>query len=405
MARTQAFTAELASLLLGMEVAGIGNSAGTLSTTTVRSGLRALRVAGLVSGQTVGVRVHFAAVAGNGPFYPRAYLRVATPPSAENTIIELNDTSDFATPIVRVTLDNSRVLRLYDEDAQITGTTTLSADTWHRIELLFDRTPAAGSQIVRAYVDGIEFAGAATRDLSAGVFVLGFGGNLLLESQTAGEWFFDDVAINNGSGSSQNSFPGEGEEIMLRPSEAGDNADWTRGGTDSGANWSQVEELPPNDVTDYNQSNTAAQIDDYNLEATSAELASDDVINCVQVGVRVAVSSATGSDPDIVLRIKASSGGTVEESAALDVSNVNWRTNNSTDLLYLLTLYDLPGASTAGYTKADLDTTQIGVREAVTDTHFALISAMWLLVDHKPAPAAKAPPPFQQHTLRQWRTN
>lgn len=390
MARLWSCGFELNSLTNNVEV-GTVMGAPTISTTTVRSGTYAMRISSLSSGVAMGFRLNFATAAGNGPYFFRVYLRIATLPSAEMTIIQLNDTDATTTPVVRITLDNSGLLALFDEDGQIgSDSSALSTNTWYRIEIEVDRTPAAGSQVVRARIDGTEFAGSATRDLSAGFLTYNVGGNLNSEAQTVGDWFYDDLAVNDNTGSFQTTYPGEGEIIHLRPNAAGDNNAWTRGGTDSGANWSQTSEVTPNDATDYVESNTSGQIDDYNLDATPAALESTDTINVVQVGCRAAVSDATGADPDFVLRIKDSSGGTVEESTSLDVNSVTWASPvplpNTPARLSKLTLYDLPGASTTAWTKATLDTAQIGIRESVADAHFARVSTIWLLVDHKPGP-------------------
>ena len=397
MARINAFTAELNSAAAGMEVTNASNF--TIQSTTVRSGGFAGRTNGLVSGAARGAAVQFIAAAGNGPFFARWYLNITTLPSAENRILGFNDTAALTATDVWITLDNGGLLRLYDEDGVIgSPSSALNTGTWYRIEIQVDRTPAAGSQVVRALLNGTEFAGSATRNLSVGFLIIVMGGNLASEAQTTGQWEWDDIAINNNVGSFHNSYPGEGEQIFLRPNATGDLATWARGGADSGSNFGQTDEVTPNDATDLvlentNNADPALCSDMYNLEATPAALASDDVINLVAVGFRCAVDVATGADPDMVLRIEASSGGTVEESAAIDVNNTAWRTNNNGSLLnYLLTLYDLPGASTTAWTKATLDTTQIGVRLSVTDTHNAQVTALWLLVDHKPAAAAAGNP-------------
>lgn len=365
------------------------NGTPTISSTTFRSGAYALQAGSLSAGVAKGIRNQFASAAGNGPYFFRIYLRIATLPIIETSIVQLNDSNNFATPIVRISLDSGGLLALFDEDGQIgSDSSALSTNTWYRIEIEFDRTGAAGAHIVKARIDGTEFAAATNRNLSAGIQSFNVGADLTDEVDITCDLFFDDLAVNDNTGSFQNSYPGEGEIIHLRPNAAGDNAAWTRGGADSGANWSQTSEVTPNDATDYVQSNTSGQIDDYNLDATPAALESTDTINVVQVGCRAAVSDATSADPDIVLRIKDSSGGTVEESASLDCNSVTWASPAPLPAIppftYKMTLYDLPGASTTPWTKATLDTAQIGVREAVTDTHFARVSTLWLLVDHKP---------------------
>jgi hypothetical protein len=154
--------------------------------------------------------------------------------------------------------------------------------------------------------------------------------------------------------------------------------------------YTMIDEVTPDDGTTM-IGESATDTFDVNLSATPAALASDDTINCVQVGVRFSVSSAAGTQPTVVLRIKASASGTTEESSAITFSSTSWFTNAiAAPRNYQLTLYDLPGASTTVWTKTDLDAAQIGARTTNDPTGTAQISTMWLLVDHKPA-AAGAP--------------
>ena len=393
MARTALVPFELNATDAGYEVTnetGAPNRP-TISSATKRSGAYSLRISSLPSGAAKGIQYQFA---NNASFlarwFPRTYLCIATLPSAENTIIELNDAAAFTTPVVKVTLDNTGVLRLYDEDGVIgSPSSALTADgtTWYWIDFEFYAVSGSATGVVRCRLDGTEFAGATDRNLSVGINNLCLGGNLLLEAQTTGEWFFDDVAVNDPQGSFQNSYPYASNIIRLKPDSAGDNNAWARGGTDSGANWSQTDEITPDDATDYVASGTLNQVDDYNVEATPAALDSGATINVVVVGCRNTLSSATGGDPRVVLRIKASASGTVEESSELAKNNVVWNTNNdgTKPSNYLLTLYDLPGASTTAWTKSTLDTMQIGARISVDDSDQVLISTLWALVDYTPS--------------------
>jgi hypothetical protein len=307
------------------------------------------------------------------------YYRVATMPSAENTIIGLSP--DTTTWTARITIDNGGVLRLYDEDGQITGTTTLSVDTWYSIELQFDKSPSAGSHVVSARVDGTQFAGASDRNLSTGVHVLFVGGNLSAEAQTTGNWYFDDIAINDSTGSFQNSWPGEGSLVHLRPNAAGDNTQWINA-------YTEIDEVTPNDGADIIRSNTTNQITDVNVDATPAAIGASDTINAVAVGFRFHGESSS-ANPTAVVRIKASSGGTVEESSTITPVSTTWFTNALTyPRNYGFTLYDLPGGSTTAWTKSTLDTAQIGARITSGNTNNFDFSTMWLLVDYAPAGAA-----------------
>lgn len=353
----------------------------TISSTVFRSGAYSLQVTSLSSGTSKGLRYTFQSSASDGPFYFRIYFRVDTLPSAANTFWTLNNGT------VGLKLNSTGTLQLFDEDSDIgTASSILSTGSQYRIEILVDRTPAVGRHVITARLDGNEFATSSARTLSTGVSTMQCGGNILGESQTTGNWFFDDIAINDSTGSFQNSWPGEGEIIHLRPNAAGDNAGWTDG---TGSTFAEIDEVTPDDVTTYLDSNSNGEVADYNIDDTPAALASDDAINVVQVGVRYR-NQGTSAGNTFKLRIKASAGGTLEESAQIALTtNTTWHTNaNAVPRNYVFTLYDLPGASTTPWAKANLDAAQIGVNhDSGTGTSDPNVSTLWLLVDHKPAGA------------------
>ena len=385
MARLWASGFELNTATAGKEWSEGGS--GGIVTDPVRSGTYAFKAdVNAVSG-VVSVKQQYLASEATSRNFFRFYFRVSVLPSAEHRIAAWNDSnSGISSPSVYVTIDNSGVLRLYDEDGQITGTTNLSIDTWYRIEVLIDTTPSGANDEIRARVDGVEFAGSAVRGISATNLPFWFiiGGNLASEGHVA-TFIFDDVAINDSTGSFQNAWPGEGEIIHLRPNAAGDNEAWNDG---TGTTFAEVDEVTPDDNTTHIEENTANAITDFNLDATPAALASDDTINVVQVGVRFASEGGSSSNSTFALRIKASAGGTVEEGSTITPASTTYSTNApAAPSNYNLTLYDLPGASTTAWTKADLDTAQIGVKLVANSFWEARVSTLWLLVDHKPAEA------------------
>lgn len=355
-------------------------TAPVVETTIKRSGSAAWRIANAAAVE--GFRQQHTAA--QGLFYFRFYLYIVAMPTFTSVIGGSRQTGNNKATI-RLTAAGALQLYNSEDSAQVgSDSSALNTATWYRIEMSYDSTTLATTAL-DARIDGVSFA-SGTIDITATPNSFGC---FLSTADATLDYVVDDLAINDSSGSFENTWPGEGEVIVLRPNAAGDNADWARGGADSGANWSQCSEITPNDATDYVSSNTSGQIDDYNLDATPAAMDSSDVINVVHVGVRATVDDATAGDPDIVIRIKASASGTVEESASLDCNSVNWQSPAPlpANTNYALTLYDLPGASTTPWTKADLDTAQAGVREAVTDTHFARVSAVWVIVDHKPGVA------------------
>lgn len=379
MGRINSIGWELQSATANVESTGNSNA---VQTTTVRSGSVANQITSLVSTAQKNMSYQFAAAAGNGPYYFRIYYRIDTLPSAENRTIMVNDTNSFTTPVVYITIDNTGLLKLYDEDGQITGTTTILTSTWYCIEILVDATGAGATDTVTARVDGVDFATSSTRNLSTGIAFLFVGLNLNAEAQTTGNLYTDDIAINDNSGSFQNSWPGEGEVIHLKPNADTATEAWTvSSGVDS---FAVVDEVTPNDVTDFISKNSIAGTTDLDLEATPAAMDSNDTINCVQVGVRFNTNSTAGTNPIVVVRAILS--GTAEESANITFNTTTWNTNAvAAPRNYPLTLYDLPGGSTTAWTKSDLDSAQVGVRLTNASTGLAQVSTLWLLVDHKPA--------------------
>lgn len=381
MARLWTCGAELQSLTAAVEYTTNFANAPALETSLQRTGAAAYRISNAAGAE--GFRNQHTTA--QGSFFFRFYLYVVALPTGTIKIAGFMTTGSTYKVIVQIT--SAGVLQLYnnEDSAQVgSDSSAISTGTWYRIEMACDSTTLA-TTAVAARIDGVEFA-SGTVDLAANPTSVFCG---MTAADATLDYIVDDLAVNDSSGSFQTSYPGAGGVIHLYPNGNGDNSDWTGSDADSTDNYLLVGEFPPDDATTYVQSNTSGQIDDYNIDATPAAIGASDTINVVQVGIRAAVSDATGPDPDIVLRIKASSGGTVEESASIDVPLVSWNSPfpSPPPYTYKFTLYDLPGASTTAWTKADLDTAQIGIREAVTDTHFALISAIWLAVDFTPAAA------------------
>lgn len=371
----------------GFEVGSITSEMGGLAaplvieTTTKRSGDYSGKLTALTSGARKGMLHDFAAASGNGPYYFRAYVYFVTLPTAENTFFDVWNATTAS--MARITVDSSGALRLYDEDGVIgSASSALSTGTWYRIEMLIDGTPAAGSDVVRAYIDGVEFAGSATRSLSAGVRTFRAGGNLALEAQTQGEWFFDDVAINDSTGTAQTGLPGAGGLRHQHPAAAGDAA--ATAGT-----FASIDEVPPNDATDFIEVDTAIAADYAPESWASAGGAADDSITLVQVGTRQRCES--GLPAAWTVHIKSQSGGTATTGASVTQDDTIFQTNG--DVIprnYPVTAYVDPQGSGA-WTPALLDTAIFGVTvtDADPDVHF---TALWMLVEFVPAA-----PPADQH--------
>ena len=310
-----------------------------------------------------------------GDLYVRSYFRITTAPSTQSVVVSIAG-SAF---LVSIRCNTDRTLELWNEEdaAQIgSDSSALSLNTWYRIELRLDTTTLASS-VVDALIDGVSFASSSSQNLATGSSRVRFGDS----GAKTYSFSYDDIAINNTSGSFQNSYPGQGKIIHLRPNAAGDNTGWTGAYTD-------VDEVTPDDTTTKLSSNTLDQIEDMNIDSPTM-MGDQDTVNVVAVGVRFNGVGAS-LNASFVLRIKASASGTVEESSAITPSNTTYVTNAAAaPRNYSLVLYDLPGASTTAWTKNDLEQAQIGVRLSATSTNAAQVSTLWASVDYTPVTVKK----------------
>ena len=144
----------------------------------------------------------------------------------------------------------------------------------------------------------------------------------------------------------------------LRPDAAGDSTVWTRGGTDTGANYSQVNESASDSDTTYVTTTNTSEVDDlYNVSTVNF---GTDTIAQIQVFLtgRSVLSGSTGSTPaDCTFKILIKEGGTTTASTGgaitstyAEISNT-WTTNPRTGTAWM---------------QSDIDGLQIGVRSKRT---------------------------------------
>lgn len=307
--------------------------------------------------------------------YLRAYIYIASAPAANTTIMGYGDSSSFYGAKVRLNTDRTLSLTYNDGTLSATGSTTLATSTWYRVEMYYDET---NNQATLRLDGTTEIAATAVDDIGGGGKAI-FG----VFNSTTADIYFDDIAINDTTGSYQNSWPGSGKIIHLNPDSAGDSSSWT-GYVGSGANWERVDETTPNDATDGVRSRTTNEVDEYGL--TASGIGSSDTVNVVAVGFRANRSTGTTSSTFNV-RVKDSSGGTVSESATFTASTTTWRTNdtaNGNAAPYPLVTYNRPGGSS--WTSTYLDSAIIGVKTVSgSGDRYAQLSTIWASVDYTPS--------------------
>lgn len=361
----------------------------TVVSTTVRTGAYSGKISGLVSGARSGFFQAYATGTSAGPWYFRTYINIETLPSAANTIQSLiSGAATSNTKRVNVKLNSDGTLTLFNLTTQIgSASSALSTGTWYRLELLYDGSGGTSNVTIRAYLDGVEFAGATGLTVSSHSQAVMWGGNLQVEAQTQGVWYFDDHAINDSTGAVQNTLPGAGSIIHLHPDSAGDFAEGSASGSAPAATgWDSVDEVPPNDGTDYwvlatdSGSSTSADRLDVNCESFAPSVTS---ITLVSVGVRS--RGATSTADSYAARIKSQASGTIVESATVGIATASFVTNDDTagSKNYKLTQYVDPQAGGA-WTTALLNTMQIGIRAPDANPD-VWVTSLWALVEYVPS--------------------
>lgn len=349
----------------------------TISSTTVRSGSYAGRANPTASTRYM---THTFQSDTINTTYHRFYLNIATAPGATIDIWQYLDSGNTVTFSLKMT--SGRVLQMVNDISSgtvLASSSALSTATWYRVEVkIVDHATTSAQMELK--IDGTTVASLTglTGVSGGGRFRLG-----AITGTSSPDLFFDDVAVNDTTGSYQTGYPGDGKIIHLRPNAAGDNAAWTAY-VGSGANWERVDEVTPDDATSGVRSRTTNEVEEYNVDASG--IGSSDTVNVVAVGHRVNRSTgATNSTYNV--RLKAAASGTVAESSTLTATTTTWRTNdpasNSASPFALVTYLDPDSAS---WTQSKLDAMQIGLKTVSgSGDRYTQVSTMWASVDYTPS--------------------
>ena len=138
-----------------------------------------------------------------------------------------------------------------------TSVATLSADTWYYIEMRVTVANSGGRVEVRVdgdITDWIDFTGDtnnfARLNVANAVRLIAF--------SDGGDCIYDDFILMDTTGSRLNGFQGDLKIETIYPDGVGNDSAWT---PSAGANWEAVNEVIPNDDTDYVEATAAATED------------------------------------------------------------------------------------------------------------------------------------------------
>jgi hypothetical protein len=376
---------ELQSLTAGMEFDTVTTSASlSINTTTVNGGAASLKIA--PSATTGYITTKIGSTSQANDLYLRFYIYITTYPASTVPIEQLY-ASSVGNHATGLSLTSTGTLTLAGgsnaSTQQGSASSALSLNTWYYIEHHVGNTTANATANCDARINGTQFASGTCSMTGAGTSTdtIKIGP---INGTTSPVFYLDDIAVNDSSGTHQNSYCGAGLLACLRPTGAGDSTQWTIGGsTPAATNWQGVDEIPPDDAVTLNESgNGGTTTDLFTINSLPAN-ANGGTINVVTVGVRFADTG--GGAPAFNVEIESQSGGTKASGSAISPGATTYNTNApSVPKNYSLVSYTDPQAGGA-WTYALVNGSQIGYTTSGGGTKFDEVTAIWAYVDYVPS--------------------
>lgn len=223
-----------------------------------------------------------------------------------------------------------------------TSTLTLVASTWYYIQMHVKIDDTTG--LCETKVDGTQYNNLTGADTRNDATTNGEKVNSVGFSDDS-NYYADDFWFNDTAGSIHNAYSGEERVAAYIGNAAGSQTGLTRGGTDSGTNYGQVDERPPNDGTDYVYATDTTSYDLYNIPNTSGV----SEVHGVQLWVRAAKSDASAASVALMLK----SGATEDQDADQTLS---------TSYGNFTHCYPVDPTDSGTWTSGKIDALQIGAK-------------------------------------------
>src|ERR1019366_8359019 len=213
MARLWSCGFELQSITAGVEVDTIVGQA-SISTTLVNGGGASLHTKGTVG--PAYVTQQFTTTSATNNVYVRFYVNFTSFPSANSITIALIRSAAAGNNLtIRVNTAGTIYLNNEQTSTQVGSTSSaMSLNTWYRIEFSYVYSTGAAN----AYLNGTNFS-TGTASTSVITDTAWFGN---IDANTAIALNYDDIAINDQTGSNQTGLPGAGLLLRYSPNAAGD---------------------------------------------------------------------------------------------------------------------------------------------------------------------------------------
>ncbi len=207
--------------------------------------------------------------------------------SASNTLLEL-----------KFGLHNPITVHLHGAAEPVANIPILMQHGWYVFEIRFNYINGVGAPYnVEIKLDGIRYVqlSQATSLSTENPFVRKLG---YIDYCFGARAALDDVAVNDTTGSIDNSWCGDGHVIALTPNANGDFSQFVGSDGDTTANYALVNEIPAN-TTSYVESSVSAKKDLYHLTPATPSLKPDDKISRVWVSTTARQQSADGSSVNL----------------------------------------------------------------------------------------------------------
>lgn len=401
---------------------GLGSAAAVSSETTiVRSGAASAKIDSGVGNAAATVNtgaVSQTVSSGTVTYWVRGCFYFANFP-ASATILILRGATNVAGTVqnIGVGIDSSGLLYLQNSSSATSnaGTLSCSLNTWNRIECQITVTITAGvsadATVDSARLNGVDIGAAALSNLTSTAtpsVVVAASAGWHSAPGASSVVYVDDMAWNDSTGASQNSWPGDGKVVMLKP--VSDNtvgSGWTDSAAATTGLWQSVDNTPPTGIADTTASaghqirnaTSATANYDANLAAYSTAVASGgggmatgDTVNCVQpltnTGAPVVTAAKTGSVGTVsnpaITNTAFTAGGTAAANFWSGVTAgtypTGWKWERGT-------MTHAPSVTLA---------TSPVMRVSITggtSTRIAMVDAMFLHVDYTPASTVTVTPP------------
>lgn len=235
----------------------LSTGAVTRETTIVRSGLASTKCDTTVSNiEAFGEWTPPMTATTDRNYFLRAYFNFPSVTPAADYNLLAGSLSGSTVVSIRHRTDGKLILsRRVNTPADI-GTASAKAlipNVWHRVELKWLVSSAGSNSTCEAYLDGeliSSVTGQNFNNTALNRFEVG------TSTSPGASWviYFDDVAFNDDQGSSENSYPGAGRIVLLKPTADSQVGSWT-GGTGGTTNlFDAVDNTPP--VGTASESNT-----------------------------------------------------------------------------------------------------------------------------------------------------